>query len=170
MSTKDQDKAEVINEIHTYPDGTQVVGTPPFPAQSPRERSTAPAAEDRPRPMHVPHGRPTSGEAAPMVTDNSAEVFKAKVVQQLESDVQSGKDPHTPNPTTSSDKPELANVAHPDELEDATIQPLTEADIAKAAKGVNVEGATEDQKEAAVLQVARETKGAIPAKTTAKKK
>lgn len=165
MTAKDKDLKEVkevINEVHTYPDGTQVVGTPPFPKESPKERSVTGADGEMPRPMHVPPGRPTSGEAVSQAGPNSAEVFKERVEQQLQADVASGKEPGTPNPTTASDKPELADVAHPDELDGGTLAPLSEDDIAKAAKGVNVKGATEEQKEAAALQVARETKGVIP--------
>ena len=158
------EKTMPANEIHTYPDGTQVVGTAPFPAKSPKESLVA--ADPAPVAMRVPTGVKTSGAATPAVADNSAEVFKAKVEQQLASDKASGKSPDTPNPTTSSDKPELAAVTTADEL-DSTVTGAASPDLHKLTKGIKGDY-TPEQKDAAVLQVARETKGPVATKTKAK--
>lgn len=150
------------SELHTYPDGSQRVGTPPFPELSPiqeaeakLERVGAPPAA----PMQPPPGMPTSGAAVPASPVGiTTEQLAAKAQEQLDSDVMSGKSPNTPNPTTDSNKPELAGTAGdlppaeptPEELEAiaASIQP-------------SAEGATAEQAEAAVTQVLRETKGPI---------
>ena len=158
-----------INTVHTYPDGTQVVGTPPFPARSPKDH--APEEKAAPAAMHVPNGVPTSGAPAPETAAvTSPEVFQAKVEQQLASDVASGKSPDTPNPTTASDKPVLGNIVRADDLENAIAAPQSEDDLKRIAEGVRVKGDySDEQKEAAVIQVARETAGPIPDGKTAKK-
>ena len=164
-AAKDKDTEVTMNQVHTYPDGTQVVGMPPFPAKSPKEEATE-AAAPIPR-MHVPQGVKQTGEADAVDTSTTREQFEAKVAQQLKADVMSGKDPETPNPTTDSAKPALANVVTADQVENAYIEPTAE-DLEKLAHSIKAEGvdATEEEKEAAVLQVARETKGPIPAKAS----
>lgn len=163
-------KDEVTNptsEVHTYPDGTQVVGVAPFPAKSPKEG--APVEVNAAARMYVPPGVKTSGQADAVVADNSPEAFRAKVDQQLKSDIASGKSPDTPNPTTSSDKPQLANMVTANSLESINPEPTAE-DLERMAKSIKADGATDDEVEAAVIQVARETPGAIPTKATKGKK
>lgn len=180
MNTKTEAKTDNKPEekvegptVKTYPDGSQRVGTPPFPALSPLEESAKAANEPAaaPTPMYIPKGMKTEGEAN--VTGPSGltqEQFRAKVEQQVESDVQSGKAPNTPNPTTSSDKPELAGAA-PADLEG--LNPANPADLKKLAAGVKPDvDATQEVIDAAALQVARETKGLVggDTKTVTKKK
>lgn len=169
MSEKTTDP-QPNNTVHTYPDGTQVVGTPPFAKESPAQRvaDVAPAA----RPMAIPPGTPTSGvdPATVGVSGETAEQLAERASQQLTSDVLSGKDPHTPNPTTASDKPQLAgtgNVVRADEIE------ITQRDLDKIASEIKPEGnvtATKEEKQAAAVQVARETKGVVAAKSSKAKK
>ena len=163
-------------EVHTYADGTQVVGVPPFPAKSPKEQE---AEEKRGiAPMFVPPGMKQSGESVSDlnvagITQEQAE-WAAK--QQLTADVLSGKDPHTPNPTTSSDKPMLAgtgNVITAGDVESTVFEPTAD-DLARMAAAIEPSGdveATDEQKEGAAVQVVRETKGAVvaPARKNAKK-
>lgn len=58
-----------MTETHTYPDGSQRVGCPPFPKQSPREeqetalRGPAPKDEE-PAPEPVRRGRPPKNKDA----------------------------------------------------------------------------------------------------------
>jgi hypothetical protein len=162
------------SQVFTYPDGSQRVGLPPFPKESPLEQDLRTKNEESatPTPMHIPHGMKTSGEPAPAENGTSVTVdqFKARVKQQVESDVTSGKDPATPNPTTASDKPELANVTTADALQAAS-EPVTAEDLAKIAVNIKPDvEATPEQIEAAALQVARETKGVIPDAKASKKK
>lgn len=169
-SKKDENKAESPT-VHTYPDGSQRVGTPPFPKLSPLEESARAANEPGPgaTPMYVPKGFKTEGEAAPAAaTGLTADQFKAKVEQQVESDVSAGKDPNTPNSTTSSDKPELVGTVP---VEDGVegLDPANPKDLDKLASGVKPDvKATDEQIRAAAVQVARETKGVITAKTDKK--
>lgn len=168
-------------EVHTYPDGSQVVGVPPFPDKSPLEQ----VADEKRRatPMIVPTGMKQSGEV-PAAAAPSADLdaLKERAEEQLTSDVLSGKDPLTPNPTTASDKPELAGetgVVTADQLEDGTVaaaaaEPTAE-ELATIASQIEPKGdieATDEQKAAAVTQVARETKGpvAAPAPATSRKR
>lgn len=154
------------SQVHTYPDGSQRVGVPPFPEKSPEEEK---ADEKRggPRPMTIPNGMKTSGEPAPSTgVGVTVEELKAQAEAQLNSDVISGKDPHTVNPTTASDKPVLAGtdgspVADGGAFVDNAGQPDLEA-IAAAIEptGENVD-ATDEEKAAAVTQVMRENKGPI---------
>jgi hypothetical protein len=165
-------------EVHTYPDGSQRVGVPPFPKESPLEET----AEDKRRvtPMTVPQGMKQSGDvpaAAALGTDLDA--LRERAEEQLTSDVISGKDAHTPNPTTSSDKPQLAGesgVVTADQLESganlASAEPTAE-ELATIANQIEPKGnikATDEEKTAAVAQVARETKGVIGTAETGKKK
>lgn len=159
--------------VFTYPDGSQRVGTAPFPKESPLEESAKAANEPAPgaTPMYVPKGYKTEGEAAPAEsTALTADQFKAKVEQQVESDVAAGKDPNTPNSTTSSDKPELVGTVP---VEDGVegLDPSDPKDLDKLAKGVKPDvKATDEQIRAAAVQVARETKGVITTKTDNKAK
>lgn len=166
-------------EVHTYADGTQVVGVPPFPAKSPRELE---ADEKRSHsPMNVPMGMKQSGVVMSdlNVIGLTPEEAKFAAQQQITSDVLSGKDPHTPNPTTASDKPVLAgtgNVITAGDLESASIpvNPTAE-DLAKIAASIEPNGAknlpaTDEQKEGAAVQIVRESAGAVVVpKKTAKK-
>lgn len=147
-------------EVHTYPDGSQVVGVPPFPEKSPKERALT--EKEDVRPMHIPKGVKTSGEAAASESGSlTAEQFREKVEQQVEADVTSGKDPATPNPTTSSDKPALANTVTADQVE-KSFNPENPQDLDRLTKGVKPDvDATDEQIAAAALQVARETKGLV---------
>lgn len=150
MTTKETSEP-TRNETHTYPDGSQRIGTAPFPKESPLEVQAAAKAEEDSR---------ITGEA-----------LVARAEQQLTSDVMSGKDPETPNPTTDSAKPALANVITADQLETAMTAEPTADDIARIAKQIEPEGnidATAEQKEAAVVQVLRETKGLPVVKTPRK--
>lgn len=49
MSKDQAEEPVVMNQVHTYPDGSQVVGCPPFPKKSPIERA-AEAATASPEP------------------------------------------------------------------------------------------------------------------------
>ena len=167
------------SEVHTYADGSQRVGVPPFPKESPLEE----VAEEKRRatPMTVPQGMKQSGEVPATVAPGAdLDALRERAEEQLTSDVLSGKDPHTPNPTTASDKPELAGetgVMTADMLEGnapaASAEPTAE-ELATIASQIEPKGdieATDEQKAAAVAQVARETKGAIaPAPTSTKKR
>lgn len=174
------DAAVPRSEVHTYPDGSQRVGVPPFPDKSPiEEAADGLERTSGPRPMFVPPGMQQSGEKAPdPAVGTTAEEFRAKVQQQLDSDVASGKDPNTVNPTTASDKPELAGTSTvtADQLEQTT-EPLSAEDIEAIARQIKPEGdVSEEQVDAAVTQVVRETRGPIPdlsaksGKTDSKKK
>lgn len=179
-AAQDSQDAPARSEVHTYADGTQVVGVPPFPAKSPREQE----AETKRgiAPMHVPPGMPQSGVpvadlGGAGITQEEAE-FAAQ--QQLTADVLSGKDPHTPNPTTSSDKPMLAgtgNVITAGDVEGTLSAEPTVDDLKAIAASIEPSGnidATDEQKEGAAVQVVRETKGAVvteaPAKSSKAKK
>ncbi len=174
--SRTQDLQEAVTEerdgstVHTYPDGSQVVGRPPFPDKSPLEL----AAEQRrnegakpPTPMFIPPGTPLSGEKPPVAGAGvTSEQLAAQAGQQLQSDVVSGKDPNTINPTTASDKPELAGtsgtiVASDLEqgltLDDPKVRDEIAAQIEPSG---NIE-ASEDEKNAAVAQVIRENKGTL---------
>lgn len=148
--------------VKTYPDGSQRVGTPPFPTESPAEEAARLKNEPAPgaTPMYVPKGMKTDGEAAPVSPSGlTAENFRAKIEQQVESDVTAGKDPNTPNPTTSSDKPELAGSVP---VEGEGLDPADPKDLEKLSKGVKPRvDATDEEIKAAAVQVARETKGTI---------
>ena len=115
-------------EVHTYPDGSQRVGVPPFPEKSPIEEE----AEEKRKatPMHVPPGMKQSGEPAPALAGTvDLDALAARATEQLTSDVISGKDPHTPNPTTASDKPQLAGetgVVTADQLEAGAVTAAAE--------------------------------------------
>lgn len=157
------------SEVHTYADGSQRVGVPPFPDQSPLEEQ---AEEKRlGRPMVVPQGMKQSGEVpAAAAPGADLDALAARATEQLTSDVMSGKDPHTPNPTTASDKPQLAGetgVVTADQLEAGAVtaeaEPTAE-ELATIAAQIEPKGdieATDEQKTAAVAQVARETKGVV---------
>lgn len=148
------------SELHTYPDGSQRVGTPPFPKLSPKEEveSKLERVGEPPAPPAVIPGLPTSGSPAPSPAGGlTVDELAAKAQQQLESDVQSGKSPETPNPTTDSRKPELAGTA--DELAAEPTKEELEA-IAKQIQP-SAKGASDDQAQAAVNQVLRETSGPI---------
>jgi len=147
------------SELHTYADGSQRFGVPPFPAKSPLEEEAESKAGTSPTPAAVPQGMKTSGEVAPAATGQiTKDQFRAKVEQQVESDVLSGKSPDTPNPTTSSDKPELAGVAQVME----GLDPADPDDLKKLASGVKPDvKATQEQIDAAATQVAREVKGLV---------
>jgi hypothetical protein len=148
-------------EVHTYSDGSQVVGSPPFPDKSPKELEVIEKA--RIAAMTIPPGMKTSGEPAPSPGAGiTEEEFKAKTEQQLRSDIEQGKDPHTINPTTSSDKPELAGTDGTVELGKQP-EDITAEDLSRIASGIKPTGenVTEEQVEAAAAQVARETKGPL---------
>lgn len=169
--------------LHTYADGSQRVGTPPFPELSPKEETSAMARGETPARMQRPQpGQPVSGVDPADVENGVTEGDTAlRAQQQLTADVLSGKDPHTENPTTSSDKPALAgedNVIRADALEQ-TLTPTGEATaetIEQIAASIEPSGnldATDEEKEAAAVQIARETRGAVTAGddgTTAKDK
>lgn len=168
-------------ELHTWPDGSQAIGVPPFPEKSPKERAEVVEEDAIVASAVVPAGMPRSGEAAPVVARGITESqFKAKAEQQLESDYISGHDPHTVNPTSASDKPELANTDGTAGLEspDDVIENPTPEELAKIAAAIEPQGnftPTDEQKAAAVAQVARETLGPIypdedTSKTTSKSK
>lgn len=59
-----------MTETHTYPDGSQRVGCPPFSALSPKEesemllRGTVPVKEPEPEPEALRRGRPPKARAA----------------------------------------------------------------------------------------------------------
>lgn len=172
MTTKTDTTVPPVDEatvhgsvVHTYPDGSQRVGAPPFPKLSPIEESQGLGEETSPRPMYVPPGRATSGEPAPVDGQPglTADQLERKIEEQLKSDVASGKDPHTPNPTTDSAKPELAGSVPPEAVEEGVSTEVTVEELADIAKGIKVEGASEEQKDAAVVQVAREVKGPVVA-------
>lgn len=155
-------------EVHTYADGTQVVGVPPFPAKSPKEIAADEARA--PSVMAVPHGMKQSGVATSDLAVNGLTPEQAKwaAEQQLTSDVLSGKDPHTPNPTTASDKPILAgtgNVITAGDVEGAVVAvPSDPEAIKKVADAIKPKGeaeATPEQKEGAAVQVVREAAGAV---------
>lgn len=164
-------------EVHTYDDGTQVVGVPPFPAKSPKE-----IAADEARAaslMHVPAGMKQTGATTSdlVVTGMTPERAKWMAEQQLASDYLSGKDPHTPNPTTSSDKPILAgtgNVVTAGDVETkAVVVPTDPEEIARVAGAIEPKGdfeASDEQKEGAAVQVVRESPGAVVIDTKSKKK
>ena len=186
------DEAPQQRIVHTYPDGSQVVGCPPFPEKSPLEREAeqkrAHAAAHGHAPsavaMQIPPGVETSGAPAPSPLGLTTESeFVGKVENQLASDIASGKSPDTPNPTSSSDKPELAGIARVPDAADVVLQAdPTPEDLGKIAAQINPgdtlpRDPTPAEVEAAVTQVARETKGPVvtddaeAAKpTTAKKK
>lgn len=154
-------------EVHTYADGSQRVGCPPFPKESPLEEiggDNQPSANPG---MHIPQGVKTSGSAAPAEgTQVTAEQFRARVERQVESDVMSGKSPDTPNPTTASDKPELAGVAQVVEGKN----PANPADLKSLVSGVKPDvKATKEEIDAAATQVARETAGLVTDGKKAKK-
>ena len=157
---RDDEKVEGPT-VYTYPDGSQRVGTAPFPKESPLEQAAGSSNEPAagPTPMYIPKGMKTEGEADAVVPSGlTKEQFQKKVAQQVESDVASGKDANTVNPTTSSDKPELAGVA--DAVEG--LNPGNSDDLKKLTAGVKPDvKATKEQIDAAATQVARETKGVI---------
>lgn len=176
---QDSGDQPVRTEVHTYSDGTQVVGVPPFPAKSPRELE---ADEKRSHsPMAVPMGMKQSGVVMSdlNVIGLTPDEAKFAAQQQITSDVLSGKDPHTPNPTTSSDKPVLAgtgNVISAGDVESVSLStnPTAEelADLADAIEpnGAKNLPATDEQKEGAAVQIVRESAGAVVVpKKTAKK-
>lgn len=156
------------SEVHTYADGTQVVGVPPFPAKSPKE-----VADEEARTastMFVPHGMKQSGVNTSdlVVSGMTPERAKWMAEQQLTADVLSGKDPHTPNPTTASDKPVLAgtgNVITAGDVESkAVLSPSDPEDLKKVADKIEPKGnikASDEQKEGAAVQVIRETGGPV---------
>lgn len=163
--------------VYTYPDGSQVVGAPPFPEKSPIEREAenrrlhaeAHGHVVRAAPgMVIPPGMKTEGAPAPSPLRNTTESeFIGKVEQQLASDIASGKSPDTPNPTTSSDKPNLAGIGRVPDPGDVVLQAdPTPEELARIAASINVGDTvprqpTEAEVESAVTQVARETKGMV---------
>jgi hypothetical protein len=163
------------SEFHTWPDGSSAVGVPPFPEESPKQRAARLAREHAV--VHtdmIPPGMKRSGEA--VVEGAAGETqssFVGRVEEQVQADVTSGKDPSTRNPTTSSDKPALANMVTVDTLAQKVILPAdpTEEDLQKLVAQVNPDvAATEEEKIAATLQVMRETKGPIVADEPGAKK
>lgn len=162
------------SEVHTYEDGTQVVGVPPFHPLSPKQRSEAnlervgvpadPVASTV-APMTIPPGMPTSGAAAPTgVNAMTIEQLRELAQRQLDSDAMSGKSPSTPNPTTDSNKPELAGTSGLDLDNTLTLGDTpTPEELAKIAAQIKPTGenVTDEQADAAVVQVLRETKGPI---------
>ena len=159
---RDESEKVEATTVKTYPDGSQRFGCPPFPTESPAEEAARLKNEPAPgaTPAFIPRGYKTDGEAAPVAASGlTAENFKAKIEQQVTSDVTAGKDPHTPNPTTSSDKPELAGAVP---TEGEGLDPADPKDLEKLTKGVNPKvDATDEEIKAAAIQVARETKGTI---------
>lgn len=156
--------------VHTYPDGSQRVGVPPFPEKSPLEEETAEKRQVA-NGMVIPPGMKVEGEA--VVASGvgiTAEEFQAKAEQQLQSDITSGKSPSTINPTTASTKPLLAGTdGHVLDAVDAGATGTSAVgdlgnneapvDLNAIAAQIEPQGdfeATDEQKEAAVAQVARE--------------
>lgn len=154
--------------VHTYADGSQRVGTPPFPKLSPLEEVGGDGTPTARPGMHIPQGVKTTGAVAPAEATNVTEKqFRARVEQQVNADVLSGKSPDTPNPTTASDKPELAGTANVVDGKD----PANPADLKALASGVKPSvDATQEEIEAAATQVARETGGLVVADKKATKK
>jgi hypothetical protein len=166
MATE-KDSNTTEREVHTYPDGSQRVGKAPFPKLSPLEEqggvnqpATAPG-------MHIPQGVKTSGAEAPQEGSQVTESeFRQRVEQQVRADVASGKSPDTPNPTTASDKPELAGTANVVDGKD----PANPDDLKALARGVKPGvKATQEQIDAAATQVARETGGLVASDKKARK-
>lgn len=159
MTDQTKDHEAIDRVVHTYPDGSQRVGRPPFPAKSPLEEAGGNGQPSANPGMHIPQGVKTSGSAAPVEGKQvTAEQFRARVERQVESDVMSGKSPDTPNPTTSSDKPELAGVA---DVVDGK-NPADPADLKSLIAGVKPDvKATQEEIDAAATQVARETAGLV---------
>jgi hypothetical protein len=62
----------VRSELHTYPDGSAVVGTPPWPEKSPKQLA-AEAAERVGVPAEEPAPAPVAPEASNVVTANQVE-------------------------------------------------------------------------------------------------
>lgn len=148
------------SEVHTYPDGSQRVGQPPWNPKSPLEETTELKRVEAAQGMAIPQGMPTSGERPPSPQSGiTEEEFKAKAEQQLNSDLQSGKTPEVVNPTTASTKPELAGTdGHVGET-DAIGDNLTAHDMQAIAASIQPDGdlkATDEEKAAAVAQVERE--------------
>lgn len=165
------------SQVHRYADGTEVIGCPPFPAKSPKE--IAAEAARAPSLMAVPPGMKQSGVAVSDLAVNGLTPEQAKFAaeQQLTSDVLSGKDPHTPNPTTTSDKPILAgtgNVVSGGDVEGAVVAVPTDPEaIKEVADSIKPKGdveATDEQKEGAAVQVVREAAGAVVVDTKKAKK
>ena len=50
-----------MNETHTYPDGSQRVGCPPFPKYSPLEQAQGKTAEPEPKAVSVDVEAPKRG-------------------------------------------------------------------------------------------------------------
>lgn len=157
--------------VYTYADGSQRVGMPPFPELSPIEEEQASKRQmangHTVAPMVVPPGMRTEGAPAPVAGAGiTEEEFTAKAQQQLQSDVASGKSPEVVNPTTASTKPQLAGTdGHVSEAMDlgdgglSTQNADASIDLDKIAADIKPEGdfeATDEQKAAAVAQVARE--------------
>lgn len=160
------------NVMHVYADGSSRVGTPPFPDESPDEEKARVARGD---PAPTVRAQPVMGQKAegpgvglPVVGGaNTLEGLKERVEQQLTSDVLSGKDPQTPNPTTDSNKPELAgetpnleNVVLSADPTAEELQAIAEQ-IVPTGEAVGELQPTDEQKQAAVEQVLRETKGPV---------
>jgi hypothetical protein len=161
------------SEVHTYADGSQRVGIPPFPDKSPLEETTELKRVEAAQGMAIPQGMPTSGERPPSPQSGiTEEEFKAKAEQQLNSDLQSGKTPEVVNPTTASTKPELAGTdGHVGET-DAIGDNLTADDIKTIAGQIQPAGnleATDEERQAAVVQVEREVGVPITKGDAAKK-
>jgi len=150
--------------VYTYPDGSQRVGQPPFPKLSPKEEEARAGHADEgvDTPMNIPQGYKTEGEKAPDPDGRqTADQFVARVEQKLRSDVISGKDPSTPNYTTSSDKPELAGTVEVDDRVEG-LDPADPKDLDKLVGKVHADvDATDEQVKAAAVQIARETPGEI---------
>ena len=158
------------SEYHTWPDGSSAVGVPPFPDESPKQRAARLADEHAiAHGAHlIPHGMKRSGEAPAIGAAAMTETgFEEKVGQQLASDIASGKSPDTINPTTASDKPELAGIAAAPIGEDVVLPAdPTPEELAKVAASIKpgsdlARDPTPEEVEAAVTQVARETKGPV---------
>lgn len=161
--------------LYTYADGSQRLGRPPFPPKSPKEEEAEARRNGNITPQMPQQGQTVAGvdpgsvsTAQPGMTPEQA-AFAAQ--QQLTSDVLSGKSPYTPNPTTSHDKPNLAgadNVLQGGEAElQANAEP-TQADLDRIASQIEPAGnieATPQEKEAAAVQVLRESKG-VPQEPT----
>lgn len=169
---QDEQEQAQLSEVHTYPDGSQRVGVPPFPEESPLEEEArlGAAADQGPgvRGMYIPPGMKTSGATPPPSGGNTTEEeFRAKAEQQLTSDLMSGKSPNVANPTTSSDKPELANATADTSSQDVVMSAdPTPEELEAIAASIEPKGnieATDEEKLAAVQQVARETMGPVVA-------
>lgn len=159
--------------VWRYADGSERVGTPPFPDLSPiEERESKLERVGAPAMVQTTYnGMEVQGPGANLPTSRpgvSIEEMAERAQNQLNADLVSGKPVNIPNPTTASDKPELAGIGNLDAAE-GTNDPTPEELAAIAAKIVpSAEGATEQQAKDAAQQVVRETGGPIQTEDSAK--